>query len=106
MRIAAITRGLRRPWMTATTQKGHFCRRISNQIFTYQDEPERPRSQVRAFVAPIGKSNRGANPAKDFLSHTTGCNRIIFRNVFLNPGDILCRKRMKAKVPLRGHRDG
>jgi len=38
-RVAAITRGLRRPWMTATTL---FFRRVGNQVFTYENEAKRP----------------------------------------------------------------
>jgi hypothetical protein len=38
-------------------------------------------------VALVGKWNNGANPAKDFLSHTTGCKRVIFRDVFPKLGD-------------------
>jgi hypothetical protein len=54
-------------------------------------------------VALIGKRNHGANFAKNFLAHTTGGKRVIFRDVFPNPDDVLRRKRMKSKARLSGH---
>jgi hypothetical protein len=54
-------------------------------------------------VALIGKWNHSANPAKDFLAHTAGGKRVIFRDVFPNLGYVLRRKRMKPKTLLRSH---
>jgi hypothetical protein len=103
LKIAAITRGLRLPWMTATTPEGLFFRRVGNQVFAHQKEAERLRSEVRAFVALIGKRNHGANSAKNIFAHTAGRKGIIFRDVFPNLGDVLRRKRMKAKTLLSGY---
>src|SRR5208337_1345541 len=41
LRIAAITRGLRRSCMTATTPRGFLPRRVGNQVFTYYNEAQR-----------------------------------------------------------------
>ena len=83
--------------------EGLFFRRLGNQVFTHQNEPERPGGEIRALVALIGKRNHGANFAKNFLAHTTGGKRVIFRDVFPNPDDVLRRKRMKSKARLSGH---
>jgi hypothetical protein len=51
----------------------------------------------------LGNGNHCANAAKDFLAHTAGGKQVIFRDVFPNLDNILCRKRMKAKALLCGH---
>ena len=88
--------------MTARTQRG-FSSGVGDQVFTHQNEAERPRSEVGAFVALIRKWNHRANSAEDLLSDTTSRERAILRDVFPNLGYVLRRKRMKPKALLRGH---
>jgi hypothetical protein len=59
--------------------KGLFLGRVGNQIFAHQNEAEGPRGEVGALVALIWKWN---------------CD------VFPNLGDVLRRKRVKAKALL------
>lgn len=83
--------------------KGLFLRRVGNQIFTHRNEAQGPSGKVGASVALIREWNQSANPGKDFLAHTAGGEGIAFRDIFPNLGDVLRRKRVKAKALLRRH---
>jgi hypothetical protein len=73
------------------------------QIFTYPREAERPRSEVGASVALIGKRDQGANLAENFFPEATCCQRAIRSNVFPNSDDVLRGKRMKSEATLSIH---
>jgi len=65
-----MMRGLRRARINAATQL--FLRRVGNQVFTYKREPQRPRTEVRAPVALMGKRHNPAiyGPSGDDSSST------------------------------------
>lgn len=61
LRIAAMTRGLRRPMQHSNHQQGAFIRRVRNQVITYRREPYRARGEVRPPVALMGERHQRAD---------------------------------------------
>jgi hypothetical protein len=83
MRIAAITRGLRRPCITATTH--------------------RPRGDVRASVAAAGKGHKIANSVQNFRNQAAGFIEAIPANEF--PNLVKVKEGFRMKI-IRDHEAG
>src|SRR5208337_3970649 len=83
--------------------QGLFIRRVRDQVFVNDDEAQRTRGQVRAFVALMRKRHKPSNGVKYLLSNTTGRSRAIVRDKCPNIGDVLGRERVKVKTPRHGY---
>jgi hypothetical protein len=45
--------------------QGLFLRCVGDQVFTYKNEAQRPRTEIRASVAPMGKNHKPADGVKN-----------------------------------------
>lgn len=57
---------------------------IRDQVFPNPNKPQRPRSQVRTPISPIGKWNQLTNRVQNFSSHSVGRIRTIHPNKIPN----------------------
>ncbi len=61
-----------------------FLGGVGNQVFTYKNEPQRARREVRAPVALMGKRHESAKGVKDFGDDPVGCVRVFLGKVIAN----------------------
>ena len=80
-----MTRGLRRPWSTATTRSG-LVRGVLNQKIPQELKTKRPGSQIRADVAHLGEWDEGANRFLDLAKDAVGSTWTLGSDVFPNLG--------------------
>jgi len=80
-----------------------FIRRIGNQIFAHQKEPQWSTRQFWAPVTRVGKRDDAPNRRENLFADPSGSNRTIPRNLLPNVGNVLRRKQMKGKPPLHGY---
>ena len=83
--------------------EGLFVRRVGNQVFAYQNEAHGPRSEVRAFVALIGKWNQSPNGCENFRNRSVGGVEIIRANELPNLVEVNTGFRVKV---VSGHEPG
>jgi hypothetical protein len=94
LKIAAITRGLRRPWNTAKTRNGVFSGAYA-MTYSYTTAKRWARCEIRAAIALIGKPHQGADTIEDCRYYPVGGVGVVLGNVCTNFVDIVERFRMK-----------
>ena len=77
-----MTRGLRRPCITAHNPQRLFVRRVGYHVVTNNGEPQGPRGELRASVALMRKQHKAANGAQYVLADTASRRRIVFCDKF------------------------
>jgi hypothetical protein len=61
-----------------------FVGRVGDQIFAHDNEPQRPRGEVRAPMAAVGKRHHGANGVQNFGNYPVGRVQLIRRDIVPN----------------------
>ena len=93
--MAAITRGLRWPCMTAITQSGLFIGRVGNQVIADANESEWTVGEVNTLVTLMRKGNQALNSVENIYNYSVGSIRAVRRNVASNFVDIFVGFRMQ-----------
>jgi len=60
--------------------QGFFLRCVGDQVFPHKSKPQRPRTEVGATVAAMGKRHKPANGVENLQHDPVGCVRTLLRN--------------------------
>lgn len=86
--------------------KGLFFRSVSDEVISHHAEPQRPRSEIRSFVALAGKSDELPNCVQYISAEGPGGDRVVSSNEFPDFRDVLRGPRVKFKTLVAAHFGG